>query len=94
MRARWRNCINGGSAMTRHAITVPDFSMPGQTILVTAWLASIGDLVVEGDRVVEVLVGAATIDLESPVTGTLAEKLVAVDEPIAVGQVLGTVTAR
>lgn len=80
--------------MTRHAITVPDFGMSGESLVLSAWLASVGDLVVEGDRVVEVLAGAATIDLESPVTGILAEKLVDVDEAIAIGQVVGTVTAR
>jgi hypothetical protein len=76
------------------AITVPDFELPGVELKLTAWLASTGDRVVEGDRIVEVLAGPATVDLDSPATGILVEKLVAVEEEVVVGQVIGVVMSR
>ncbi len=80
--------------MTRHAIKVPELELPGVSIVLSAWLINVGDLVVEGDRVAEIVAGAAMFDLESPVTGILVEKLAAEDEQVIVGQVVGMLTAR
>jgi len=80
--------------MTRHSIIVPDLDLPGVPVQLSAWLASVGDMVVEGDRVAEVLAAEVTVDLESPATGVLAEKLAAVDDTLAVGQVIGVVVSR
>jgi pyruvate/2-oxoglutarate dehydrogenase complex dihydrolipoamide acyltransferase (E2) component len=80
--------------MTRHPILVPDLDLPGTPIMLSAWLASVGDRVVEGDRVAEILAGPVTVDLESPATGILAEQLAAVDDVLAVGQTIGMVASR
>jgi pyruvate/2-oxoglutarate dehydrogenase complex dihydrolipoamide acyltransferase (E2) component len=80
--------------MHRHSILVPDFDLPGTPLLLSAWLVSTGDRVVEGDRVAEVLAGAVTVDLESPATGILAEQLVAVDDTLSPGQAIGIVISR
>jgi pyruvate/2-oxoglutarate dehydrogenase complex dihydrolipoamide acyltransferase (E2) component len=80
--------------MNRHPILVPDLDLPGMSIKLTGWLASVGDRVVEGDRIAEILCGPATVDLESPATGVLAEQLVGVDDVLAIGQTIGIVVSR
>jgi pyruvate/2-oxoglutarate dehydrogenase complex dihydrolipoamide acyltransferase (E2) component len=80
--------------MQRHSILVPDLDLTGMPIKLSGWLAGIGDRVVEGDRVAEILCGPALIDLESPATGVLAEQLAGVDDLLAVGQTIGIVVSR
>ena len=80
--------------MNQHSIVVPELDLPGVPIKLSSWLMSIGDRVVEGDRVAEVLAGAVTVDLESPATGILAERLVAVDDTLTVGQAIARVVSR
>jgi pyruvate/2-oxoglutarate dehydrogenase complex dihydrolipoamide acyltransferase (E2) component len=80
--------------MPRHAITVPDLDLPSLPVKLTAWLCGIGDRVVEGDRVAEIVCGPAMVDLESPATGILAEQLAAVDDVLAIGQTIGIVASR
>jgi pyruvate/2-oxoglutarate dehydrogenase complex dihydrolipoamide acyltransferase (E2) component len=60
----------------------------------SVWFADIGDLVYEGDRLVEVLVGPATFDVPSPATGRLAEKHALPDDLLNPGQILGLVEAE
>lgn len=80
--------------MQRREIVLPDFDLPGVQVLLSAWLVAVGDRVVEGDRLIEISAGEAVIDLESPATGILAEKLADVDDQLRVGQVLGIVVTR
>ena len=63
-------------------------------VLASVWLVEVGAEVTEGDRLLEVVAGAVTVDLPSPATGTLAEVFVGEDEPLAVGQLLAVVAAR
>ena len=63
-------------------------------VVLSAWFADPGDLVYEGDRLVEVLVGGATFDVSSPVTGRLAQKQARPYERLMAGQVLGFVEAE
>jgi len=44
--------------------------------------------VLAGDRVVELVAGGVTIDLEAPVNGRLVARLADEDEPVAPGRVL------
>lgn len=60
-------------------------------VVLSVWFADAGDAVYEGDRLVEVLAGAATFDVSSPATGRLAEKRALPDDPLRTGQVLGVV---
>jgi pyruvate/2-oxoglutarate dehydrogenase complex dihydrolipoamide acyltransferase (E2) component len=80
--------------MQRHSIQVPDLGLPGMPIQLSGWLSGVGDRVVEGDRVAEVLCGPALVDLESPATGVLVEQLVAVDDVLTIGQTIGIVVSR
>lgn len=58
-------------------------------VVLSLWFADPGDLVFEGDRLVEVLAGGATFDVPAPATGRLAEKRALPDDRLQTGQVLG-----
>lgn len=73
----------------RIAVQLPDLQSPAPRVSV--WYARIGDLVLAGDRLIEILVDAATVDILAPETGRLAERHVKVDESIATGQLLAVI---
>src|SRR5689334_9486983 len=60
-------------------------------VVLSVWFAALGEVVFEGDRLVEVLAGGATFDVAAPATGRLAEKRALPDDPLQPGQVLGAV---
>ncbi len=64
---------------------------PAQPVRLSAWFADPGDLVYEGDRLVEVRLAGATFDVSAPATGRVAEIRVYADEVIQPGQVLGVI---
>ena len=71
---------------------VPEFGLD-VPLAVALWLVPEGADVIEGDRVVQLVAGGVTIDLEAPVTGRLAACLVDEDEPVATGTVLAEFAA-
>jgi pyruvate/2-oxoglutarate dehydrogenase complex dihydrolipoamide acyltransferase (E2) component len=71
------------------AIILPDLGPA--TVRLSVWFAEPGELVYEGDRLVEVLLGGATFDVPAPATGRLAEKRALPNDPLVPGQVLGLV---
>lgn len=71
-------------------ITLPEL---GSAARFSLWFVLPGDRVYEGDRVAEVLVPGATFDVAAPATGIFVERNAAANEPLAVGQVLGTILA-
>jgi len=73
----------------RKQIVLPELG--AAPAILSVWFAEPGELVFEGDRLVEVLVGGATFDVSAPATGQLAERCVFPDEPLNAGQVLGVV---
>ncbi len=60
-------------------------------VVLSVWFVDPGDLVFEGDRVVEVMVNGATFDVAAPATGRLVEKRALPDDPVHPGKVLGIV---
>ncbi len=76
--------------MSRHAVVLPDLGMDDQPITLSLWLIRRGGRVMQGEPVVEVLAGAATVDLPAPADGIL-RTLVAENEPITTGQTLGVI---
>ena len=74
-------------------LRVPDLGLLGMPLVLSLWLVPEGSLVLEGDRVVELLAGGATIDLEAPVTGRLAVQLIDEDAVVSVGAVLAEFVA-
>lgn len=76
------------------ALVVPDLGLQAdEPITLSVWLVSLGEAVSAGDRVVELLAGEMTVDLPSPCAGELVRRLIAVDEPVTPGTVLGYVRA-
>jgi len=72
----------------REPLAVPECGMMGVPVRVSLWLVPEGADVLEGDRVVELLAGGATIDLESPVAGRLVTQLVDEDDVVTPGTVI------
>ena len=68
-------------------VLLPDLGAPGARV--SLWFAEPGDLVYEGDRLVEVSVGEATFDVGAPATGWLAERLVWPNDELRPRQLLG-----
>jgi len=66
---------------------MPELGVPRATL--SLWFVEEGDSVEEGERLVEVLAGAATFDISAPASGRLVERRAFPDDPVAVGQVLG-----
>ena len=66
---------------------VPEFGLD-VPLVVAVWLVPEGAAVAEGDRVVQLVAGGVTIDLEAPVTGRLVACLVEEDEAVTAGTVL------
>jgi pyruvate/2-oxoglutarate dehydrogenase complex dihydrolipoamide acyltransferase (E2) component len=71
------------------AIILPDLG--SALVLLSSWFADAGDVVYEGDRLIEVLAEGATFDVAAPVTGRLAAKQAQPDDPLQPGQVLGMI---
>ncbi len=71
-----------------HPLIVPDVGAVGMPLAVSLWLVPEGAVVLEGDRVVELVCGGATLDLEAPVSGRLVRQLVDEDAPVTAGTVI------
>ncbi len=76
--------------MRRVTVILPDFGIgPDAVIVVSHWYYRRGEEVWEGDRLVEILVGAATFDVPAPETGRLTQICFEEDDRVRPGQVLG-----
>jgi pyruvate/2-oxoglutarate dehydrogenase complex dihydrolipoamide acyltransferase (E2) component len=72
----------------RVPLTVPEHGLTGVPVAISVWLVPVGTPVLAGDRVVELVAGGVTIDLEAPVAGRLAAQLADEDEPVLAGRVV------
>jgi pyruvate/2-oxoglutarate dehydrogenase complex dihydrolipoamide acyltransferase (E2) component len=72
------------------AILVPDLGTPTATLSV--WHVRPGERVFEGDRIVELLIPGAVIDLPAPATGVVRAMLAGANDRVEIGQRLGTIT--
>lgn len=75
----------------RVELRLPDLDLPGIPASVCSWHAGVGERVIEGDRLVEILAGDVTIDLAAPASGVLLERCVEIDQPLAVGTVIAVI---
>lgn len=66
-------------------LVVPECGVVAMPLEISLWLVPEGASVLDGERVVELLAGGGTIDLEAPVTGRLLRHLVDEDEPVTPG---------
>jgi pyruvate/2-oxoglutarate dehydrogenase complex dihydrolipoamide acyltransferase (E2) component len=74
-------------------LRLPDLDLPGATITASCWHAQLGQRVIEGDRLLEVLAGDAIVDLPAPASGRLVERSVQADDVLQAGQVLAVIEA-
>jgi pyruvate dehydrogenase E2 component (dihydrolipoamide acetyltransferase) len=70
------------------AVRMPNLGAEADEARVSSWLKSVGDLVMQGEVLAEVETEKATVDLEAPATGYLAEILVPAGAEAKVGTVL------
>lgn len=71
----------------RKPIVAPDLG--AEAPVLNLWLARPGDRVYAGDRVIEMLLDAATVDVSAPCSGRLGERLAWPADRLEPGQVLG-----
>ena len=76
-------------------IVVPDLKLqPVRPISISSWFLKVGERVIEGDRVVELLFDEVTFDISSPATGRLIAKQNHVDDIVEIGKVVGIIEAE
>ncbi|MEE8453138.1 MAG: lipoyl domain-containing protein [Thermoguttaceae bacterium] len=76
--------------MTRFELFLPELEIDDQPILVSLWLVRRGSRVTRGEQVLELLAGAATVDLAAPTDGVLSAVHVEEGDTLSVGQRLAT----
>ena len=72
-------------------LLLADLDLGETPILACSWLAEQGARVVQGDRLLEVVAGEVTVDLEAPATGRLMQRCVGPEDRLTIGQVLAVV---
>lgn len=70
-------------------ITLPDLGAGDQLVRISTWLTQIGEEVVTGDPVVEVLLRGITFDVETPLSGRLRCIGPFENDVVATGDTLG-----
>jgi pyruvate/2-oxoglutarate dehydrogenase complex dihydrolipoamide acyltransferase (E2) component len=68
-------------------IILPDLGT--DRAVLSAWYVHLGEAVYAGDRVAEVLIPGATVDISAPIDGVLVERQAGVDQLVFPGSVLG-----
>lgn len=71
----------------RMPIVLPDLG--AAPVRLSLWFSKPGDVVFEGDRLVEVAIAGATFDVSAPATGRLIEYSAWPRDLLRAGQVLG-----
>ncbi len=71
-------------------VRTPDLGS-AEPVQVSAWLVNVGETVLEGDRLVELLLPGVTYDVPSPVTGRLVEAAVPLNASVVAGDLLARI---
>lgn len=74
-------------------VEVPELGAGDQTLRICGWLVDVGDLVLKGDLLAEVVIPGVTFEIASPATGRLVEIVCPVDSKIRAGSILGWLEA-
>lgn len=70
-------------------MVVPELGTPRAAL--SLWHARPGDRVYDGDRVAEVVIRGAVVDIAAPAAGVLGEWLARPGDPLAAGQVIAEI---
>lgn len=79
-------------AAHEEVLVVPALGFATGMVAVSVWLVREGAAVRAGDRVVQLVAGAATVDLVAPITGRLERHLVEEDACVEPGETLALFT--
>lgn len=79
-------------AIMRMTIVLPDLG--AAPVRLSVWFSKPGDVVFEGDRLVEVVVAGATFDVSAPASGRLTEYSAWPRDLLTPGQVLGVMESE
>ena len=74
--------------MARYTFKLPDIGEGIAEAEIVAWHVKIGDRIEEDDRVADMMTDKATVEMESPVSGTVIEVAGEVGDVIAIGSAL------
>ncbi len=80
--------------MARFEFRLPDIGEGLAEAEVAKWLVAVGDRVKEDQPVVEMMTDKASVELPSPGTGTVIEKLAAEGDVVKTGAVLASSPVR
>lgn len=72
-------------------VVLPKWGMGLEEGTIVSWLKSVGDVVEEGEPLVEVETAKATQEVDAPVSGTLMEILAAEGETVAVNTAIAVI---
>ncbi len=78
-------------ALTRVPLIVPDLGIRGLPMVVSLWLVPRAAAVLAGERIVELVAGGVTIDLEAPATGRLVAQHADEDDAVACGTIIAEI---
>ena len=77
------------STTPRSPILCPDVGVPAPRF--SLWYVRVGEQLFVGDRIAELLVDGATIDIAASESGTLVQRLARPDDVLTTGQILGII---
>ena len=77
----------------RYTIKLPKLGDTTELVVVLEWLAKVGDAVNAGDELLRVETDKVDSDVPSPVSGTLIEHLVAVDDEVDIGDPIAVIVS-
>lgn len=80
--------------MARFEFKLPDIGEGIAEAEVVEWFVSVGDVVAEDQPVAAMMTDKATIELESPVAGTIIERVGEVGDMLAIGSLLVAIDAE
>jgi pyruvate/2-oxoglutarate dehydrogenase complex dihydrolipoamide acyltransferase (E2) component len=75
----------------RASVKLPKLGDTANEVVVVAWNVDVGASVAEGDPLLTVQTDKVDVDVPSPLTGTLAERLVQPDDEIGVGDAVAVI---
>jgi pyruvate/2-oxoglutarate dehydrogenase complex dihydrolipoamide acyltransferase (E2) component len=80
-----------GADSVRHVVNLPKLGDTADDVVVLEWLVTEGDVVAEGDALLSVETNKIDAEVPSPVSGTLVERLVTIDDEVATGAAIAVV---
>src|SRR5262249_20428251 len=72
-------------------VILPALGVAQETGKIVRWLKTEGELVTKGEPLAEIETDKATVEIDAPATGVLANVSAAIDEDIPVGQVIALI---